>query len=88
MAEWSWRKLVAEYGEEIAILLLEFMEGYGEFDAKISHWEYRTDTPYDDVHDYLPIALPATPLSEYTELDYGASGVLITLWRKGNTSST
>ena len=78
---WSYRKLVAEYGEDIAILLLEFMDGLGEFNHHVDQWEYNTDTPYDDVHDECPISFEATPLSQL-KLDYGASGVDIRLWRK------
>jgi hypothetical protein len=88
---WSYRKLVAEYGEDLAILLLEFMDGLGEFNHHVDQWEYNTDTPYDDVHDYVPISFDATPLSQLT-LDHGFSGVDIRLWRqkkeRETTSST
>ena len=80
-SDWSYTKLVKEYGEDIAILLLEYMDGYGEFDAKTSHWEDRIDTPYDEVYDRLPVSFEATPLSQL-KLDSGASGVDIRLWRK------
>ena len=80
-SSWSYRKLVKEYGEDIAILLLEFMEGLGEFESNTSRWEYGQDTPCNEIHDEIT-SVPMTKPWELDVLDNGASGVLISLWRK------
>ncbi len=86
--DWSYTKLVKEYGEDIAILLLEFMDGTGEFESRTDTWEDRYESPYDTVHDYLPCKFPMTKLTEQVILDEGASGVDIKLWRKKEPEST
>lgn len=77
---WSYRKLVAAFGEDAALELLQTMKGFGEFDAKTSHWEDRRDTPCVDVHDELPIKYPAESLAEL-RLEVGVD---VTLWREIN----
>lgn len=78
---WSYRKLVAAFGEDAALVLLEEQQGYGEFDPKISHWEYGQDTPCNDVHDEIPIKYPMTPLWYLTD----EVGVVLSAWRKTNS---
>lgn len=82
---WSYHKLVAEFGEDIALELLQYMPGNGDFDAMTSHWQDKRETPYDEVHDeclyYHPHHVRVTEINLEV-------GVDLSKWRSPKKEST
>lgn len=77
---WSYRKLVREFGEDRALELLQTMKGNGEF---VHSHNTDIDTPYNYIHDYSPyFKKRSTPITEL-RIDVGW-----TPQHKKGTSST
>lgn len=74
---WSYRALVFEFGEDIALELLQHMTGFGEYEPNISRYDMLIDTPCIDVHDEIPVKFEVIPLC-YLKLEVG---MMRSLWR-------